>query len=161
MTDRAARWATEQVGRLGRTVAEIARDLGCDWHTVSDAVVAYGSVLVDDPDRIGTVSALGLDETLLCRRGRWHRQEFCTSIVDVSPTEAVNNLIFKRIKRVGFGFRSFHHYRIRVLSGDRPANVTYVALFARSCCRMAFQLLAPARRSCRTCRCAAGPLPEI
>ena len=30
------------------------------------------------------------------------------------PTEAVNNLI-KRIKRVGFGFRSFTHYRIRVL----------------------------------------------
>jgi transposase len=85
ITDRAARWATVQVGRLGRTVAEVARELGCDWHTVSDAVVAYGSVLVDDPNRIGPVSALGLDETLFCRRGRWRRQEFCTSIVDVSP----------------------------------------------------------------------------
>lgn len=30
------------------------------------------------------------------------------------PTEAVNNLI-KTIKRIGFGFRSFAHYRIRVL----------------------------------------------
>ena len=30
------------------------------------------------------------------------------------PTEAVNNLI-KRIKRIGFGFRRFGHYRIRVL----------------------------------------------
>lgn len=30
------------------------------------------------------------------------------------PTEAINNLI-KRIKRVGFGFRRFAHYRIRVL----------------------------------------------
>jgi Helix-turn-helix domain of transposase family ISL3 len=59
MTDRAARWATVQVGRLGRTVAEVARELGCDWHTVSDAVVAYGSVLVDDLDRIGEVTALG------------------------------------------------------------------------------------------------------
>jgi transposase len=28
---------------------------------------------------------LGLDETLFCRQGRWRRQEFCTSIVDVSP----------------------------------------------------------------------------
>ena len=85
MTDRAGRWATEQVGRLGRTVNEVAKWLGCDWHTVNDTVIAYGTALVDDPDRIKTVTALGLDETLFCRRGRWRRQEFCTSIVDVSP----------------------------------------------------------------------------
>jgi transposase len=30
------------------------------------------------------------------------------------PTEAPNNLT-KRIKRIGFGFRSFAQYRIRVL----------------------------------------------
>jgi transposase len=30
------------------------------------------------------------------------------------PTEALNNLI-KRIKRIGFGFRNFHNYRIRTL----------------------------------------------
>ena len=30
------------------------------------------------------------------------------------PTEAANNLI-KRIKRIGFGFRRFAHYRLRVL----------------------------------------------
>ena len=36
MTDRAGRWVTFQVGRLGRTVAEVARELGCDWHTVND-----------------------------------------------------------------------------------------------------------------------------
>jgi transposase len=30
------------------------------------------------------------------------------------PTEATNNLI-KRIKRIGFGFRRFAHYQIRVL----------------------------------------------
>jgi hypothetical protein len=37
-----------------------------------------------DPDRIGLVSAGAWTETLFCRRGRWRRQEFCTSIVDVS-----------------------------------------------------------------------------
>ena len=36
------------------------------------------------------------------------------AFVSNGPTEAVNNLI-KRIKRVGFGFRKFVHYRIRVL----------------------------------------------
>ena len=83
MTDRAGRWCTAQVGRLGRTVAEIARELGCDWHTVNDAVIAYGTPLVEDPGRIGAVTALGLDETLFCRRGRWRTQLWCTSIVDV------------------------------------------------------------------------------
>jgi transposase len=83
MTDRAGRWCTEQVGRLGRTVAEVARELGCDWHTVNDAVIAYGTPLVEDPERIGAVEALGLDETLFCRQGRWRTQLWCTSIVDV------------------------------------------------------------------------------
>ena len=30
------------------------------------------------------------------------------------PTESMNNLI-KRIKRIGFGFRNFHNYRIQAL----------------------------------------------
>jgi transposase len=84
MTDRAGRWVTEQVGRHGRTVNEVAGELGCDWHTVNDTVIAYGTALVDDdPDRIGTPSALGLDETLFVRVGPRHRQAFSTSIVDV------------------------------------------------------------------------------
>ena len=92
MTDRAGRWVTEQVGRLGRTVSEVARELGCDWHTVNDAVVAYGSVLVDDPDRIGQVTALGLDETLFYKEGPWHTQRWATSIVDVSAEEGARLL---------------------------------------------------------------------
>jgi len=86
MTDRAGRWATVQVGRVGRTVAEVARELGCDWHTVNDAVMAYGAALLDaDLDRVGQVDALGLDETLFARLGRWRTQQWCTSIVDVTP----------------------------------------------------------------------------
>ena len=83
MTDRAGRWVTEQVGRNGRTVNEIAVELGCDWHTINDTVIAYGTPLVDDPDRIGAVEALGLDETLFARLGRWRTQHWSTSIVDV------------------------------------------------------------------------------
>jgi transposase len=85
MTDRAGRWVCEQVGRLGRSVAEVARELGCDWHAVNDAVIAYGTPLVEDPARIGPVTALGLDETLFARTGRWRSQQWCTSSVNVSP----------------------------------------------------------------------------
>jgi transposase len=84
MTDRAGRWVTEQVGRWGRTVNEVAVELGCDWHTINDTVIAYGSVLVDDPERIGDVTALGLDETLFARIGPWRTQHWSTSIVDVA-----------------------------------------------------------------------------
>ena len=36
LTDRAGRWVTLQVGRNGRSVAEVAGELGCAWHTVND-----------------------------------------------------------------------------------------------------------------------------
>ena len=83
VTDRAGRWMTSQVGR-GRAVSAVASELGCDWHTVMDAVIAYGTPLIDDPARIGEVTALGLDETLFVRAGRWKRRSWVTSIVDVS-----------------------------------------------------------------------------
>ncbi len=83
MTDRAGRWATEQVGRHARSVNEVAGELGCDWHTVNDTVIAFGTALVDDPNRFGTVEALGLDEVLFARIGEWNRQDFSTQIVDV------------------------------------------------------------------------------
>lgn len=84
LTDRAARWATVQVGRHGRAVSDVAAELRCDWHTVNDAVVAYGEALLEaDTNRVGTVEALGLDETLFVRLGRFRTQQWCSSIVDV------------------------------------------------------------------------------
>jgi hypothetical protein len=70
---RAARWATIQVGRHARSVNEVATELGCDWHTVNHTVVAYGEALLDaDEERIGEVSALGLEATP--RRRPWSRE---------------------------------------------------------------------------------------
>lgn len=91
LSDRAGRWVTEQVGRHGRTVAEVADDLGCDWHTVNSAVLAYGEALLDDdPCRFGAVEALGLDETLFCRQGEWRHQSWSTSIVDVGAGQLLD-----------------------------------------------------------------------
>lgn len=84
LADRARRWVTFQVGKHGRTVAEVISDLGCGWYTVNDAVIAYGTALVDDEGRIGDIEALGFDETLFCRVGRWRRQVWSTQIADVS-----------------------------------------------------------------------------
>ncbi len=90
LTDRAARWACKQVGRYARSVNEVAGELGCDWHTVNDAVVAYGSALVDHPDRFGAVEALGLDEVLFVRTGPYRRQDFSTQLVDVSAGQLLD-----------------------------------------------------------------------
>jgi hypothetical protein len=59
MTDRVGRSMTAQVGRFARSVCGVASEHGCDWHTVNNAVMAYGGALVDDPDRYGTVEAWG------------------------------------------------------------------------------------------------------
>jgi transposase len=90
MTDRGGRWVTEQVGRCARSINEIAIELGCDWHTVNDAVIAYGEALVDHPDRFGLVEAVGLDEVLMVRVGPFHRQEFSTQIVDVGAGQLLD-----------------------------------------------------------------------
>jgi len=90
ITDRAGRWVTLQVGRWGRSVNEVGVELGCDWHTVNDAVIAYGTALVEDPGRFADVAALGLDEVLFVRRGRWHTKEFTTQLVDVEHSQLLD-----------------------------------------------------------------------
>lgn len=84
ITDRAGRWATFQVGHHGRAVSEVAKDLGCDWHTVMDAVVHHGRALIDDPNRIGSTIAVGLDEVLFYRLGKFRHRCWSTQIVDVA-----------------------------------------------------------------------------
>jgi len=82
LTTRCAKWATEQVGR-GRAVADVARELGCDWHTINDTVTLYGeTLLAADTKRVTATTALGLDETSFVKRGQ-HRREYVTTIADV------------------------------------------------------------------------------
>ena len=84
LTARAARWATVAVGRDARPVADVAAELGCDWHTANRSVLAWGeALLAADSERVGAVAALGLDETLLGRASRWRTRSWCTSTVDV------------------------------------------------------------------------------
>ena len=91
VTDRAGRWATVQVGRRGRAVSEVAADLGADWHAINDAVIAYGqALLAADVDRVGAVEALGVDEVLFARLGRWRTQGWSTQIVDVAAGQLLD-----------------------------------------------------------------------
>jgi hypothetical protein len=56
-------------------VSDVAGELGADWHAINDAVMAYGQALLDaNVDRVGTVAALGVDEVLFARQGRWRTE---------------------------------------------------------------------------------------
>ena len=97
LTSRAARWATQQVGR-GRDGGGVAEELGCDWHTVAKEVNRWGEALLEaDRDRVGIVEALGLDETLFLRQGPWRRRIWITAAVDVRNRRLID--VFPGIRR--------------------------------------------------------------
>jgi transposase len=83
LTERARADACRRVGRDNHAVAQVARSLGVGWATVMNAVRDYGTPLVDDPDRIGAVGALGLDETAWQRANASRHTAFVTGFVDI------------------------------------------------------------------------------
>ena len=82
VTARVARWAARRAG-AGRAIKEIAAELGWVWHTAMAAVQRWGRALLEaDVSRIDGVTALGLDEILMFRRGRYREKRWGTTIVD-------------------------------------------------------------------------------
>jgi transposase len=84
LTTRCAKWATEQVGR-GRAVSDVARELGCDWHTINDAVTTYGeALLAADTRRLTLTTAIGLDETSFVKLRSQRSRQYVTTVADVA-----------------------------------------------------------------------------
>ena len=83
LTRRAGAEACRQVGADARPVAAVAAELGVCWWTVMNAVIEHGTPLVDDPDRIGTVTQLGVDETSFLTANRSHGTIYATGLVDL------------------------------------------------------------------------------
>ena len=83
LTNRAGMAACRQVGRNARPVARLADELGVCWHTVMAAVREHGQPLVDDPDRVGVVAKLGVDERSFLKATRDHSTLYATGLVDL------------------------------------------------------------------------------
>jgi len=83
LTRRAGRECCQQVGRNARPVSQLAAALGVSWDTVMAAVHEYGQPLIDDPERVGQVRGLGVDETTWLTVTREHPTCFATSMVDL------------------------------------------------------------------------------
>ena len=139
LTSRAGRWATVQVGRLGRTVSEVAEELGCDWHTVNKEVTRWGDALLEaDVSRFGAVEAVGVDETLFWRKGRWRKKQWCTSVVDVVRHQLLDIVPGRTAESAASWFRSRSDewragVRWAVLDMSGPYQVAYERVLPHAC----------------------------
>jgi transposase len=130
LTTRAAKWATVQVG-TGRTVAEVAAELACDWHTVNDAVTTYGrALLAADRRRLNRTSALGLDETSFVRRGG-HRTDYATTVCDVEHHQIIDILPSRNFVEVAaYLDKQPQGWKERVRFGALDMSATYAAVYS-------------------------------
>ncbi|MDP9432864.1 MAG: hypothetical protein M3P91_09190 [Actinomycetota bacterium] len=83
LSERARREVCRRVGQDGHSVAQVAAEFGVGWATAMAAVRAYGTPLVEDPDRLEGVSELGMDETAFLAATATHSTEYVTGVVDV------------------------------------------------------------------------------
>jgi transposase len=83
LTNRAGAECCRQVGRNARPVTQMAAELGVCRDTVMAAVREHGEPLVDDPDRVGVVAQLGVDETTFLSANADHPTLFATGMVDL------------------------------------------------------------------------------
>ena len=83
LTRRAGAEACRQVGEEARAVSKVAAELGVCWWTVMGAVIEHGTPLVDDPDRVGAVRQLGIDETTYLAAKPLHPTIYATGLVDL------------------------------------------------------------------------------
>jgi len=131
LTTRAAKWATVQVG-TGRTVSEVAGELGCDWHTVNDAVTTYGKALLEaDRKRLNKTSAIGLDETSFVRAGARSRAAYATTVADVENHQVIDILPTANYTDVAAWVdKQPKAWKERICFGALDMSPTYAAVYS-------------------------------
>lgn len=83
LTNRARGEICRRVGQENASVALCARSFGVGWATAWAAVIDVGAPLVEDPARIESVRAVGLDETMFLHARRGRHRVLVTGVVDV------------------------------------------------------------------------------
>jgi transposase len=130
LTTRAAKWATRQVG-YGRTVKEVAGELGCDWHTVNDAVTTYGTALLAaDRQRVVHTAAIGLDETNFVRLAGQHTS-YATTVCDVQHHRVIDIVPTRRFEVVaGFLDQQPTNWKAGIHVGTLDMSDAYAAVYS-------------------------------
>jgi transposase len=95
-------------------------------------VIAFGTPLVDDPARIGTVTALGVDEILFVKRGEYRTQTWATQLVDVRTGQVIDVVEGRDTARVGAWFdRQSKTWRAAISHATLDLSGTYRAMLDR------------------------------
>ena len=90
LSRRAGVEACRQVGQEARAVAAVAREYGVCWWTIQHAVVEHGTPLVDDPERVGPVEQLGVDETTFHSSRPGRATSYVTGLVDLDEHRMID-----------------------------------------------------------------------
>ena len=131
LTTRTAKWATVLVGG-GRTVSEVAFELGCDWHTVNEAVTTYGSALLQaDRRRLNHTSAIGLDETSFVHLAGHRQRDYATTVCDVEHHQIIDILPSREYAAVTrFIVNQPLSWRQRIRFGTLDMSSAYAAVYS-------------------------------
>ena len=85
LTERARAWAFEQVAARDAVVSAVAAQLGVAWWTIMNLTIEAGTPIVEDPQRLADVDAVGVGETAYLRATGRHPTWFATGITDLTP----------------------------------------------------------------------------
>lgn len=132
LTTRGAKWATKQVGMVGRTVSDVAKELGCDWEVVNNAVVYYGqALLAADRKRLRDTDAVGLDETRFNKVRKHHGSQWCTTVADVANRQLIEILPSRNYVDVARWFDAQpHHFKTNLRYGALDLSNIYAAVYS-------------------------------
>ncbi|MGH9097966.1 MAG: ISL3 family transposase [Acidimicrobiales bacterium] len=130
LTTRAAKWVAKQIGG-GQTVAHLAAELGCCWDVVNVAMRIYGAALLAaDTKRLKETTAIGLDEALFVRAGRYKHKTWSTTVCDVANHQLIDVIPTREFTQVaGWLRRQPHHVRENLDYGCLDMSRTYSAVF--------------------------------
>ena len=74
---------------------------------MNNEVGRWGKALLEaDTSRVGAVQAVGVDETLFWRKGRWRTKQWCTSVVDVGGRQLLDIVPGRTAESAAAWFRS-------------------------------------------------------
>ncbi len=130
LTTRAAKWVTKEIGS-GQTVTHLAKVLDCSWDSVNAAMRIYGAALLTaDTKRLKETTAIGLDETLFVRRGRYKEKSWSTTVCDVANHQLIDVIPTRDYVHVaGWLHRQPHHVKDRLAYGCLDMSKVYNAVF--------------------------------
>ncbi|MEI2619679.1 MAG: hypothetical protein V9G09_02940 [Candidatus Nanopelagicales bacterium] len=101
----------------GRGVCQPLATWGCNGHAVNDTILAHAQLLVDAPERIGPIQAIGMDQTLFNREYR--TQQWATTF-DFPPKSEVPH--DSNAHRRNFRLRSRPNRRAKPCDEADPAT---------------------------------------